>query len=343
MADMPLGFDNKMVMQIPLTNTLKSNYQGVKSELGKIAEVKNMCAASAMPAGIPNHSEVSWTDDKGVKHDESFAFAIVSDGYTQTFDMKMAAGDEFVAEKPNELKGILINEAAAIQLGFEYPVGKQIRFWGKENTVIGVVKDFQNNFIFNRVKPMVMSAHPDNQGFTKFLFVSITPGNVEHTISAIEKTIKQISPDFPFEYSFTNAEVAAYIDEIKQLNATFRFASIISIVLALVGLIALTYHATQARTKEIGVRKVNGARNVEIMTLLNKAFVRNVIIAYTIACPLAWLIVYRLLQGIGNRTTITVGVFLAAGFIIGLVALLTVSFQSWNAASRNPVEALRYE
>ncbi|SHJ25263.1 putative ABC transport system permease protein [Tangfeifania diversioriginum] len=343
MAEMPLGFDNKMVMQIPLTNTLKTNYESLKSELGKISEVKNMCAASSMPAGIPNHSGVSWTDDKGEKHDDSFGFAIVSDGYTQTFDMKMAMGDEFVVENPVGLKGVLINEAAAARLGFEYPVGEQIQFWGKESTIIGVVSDFQNNFIFNRVKPMVMSAHPEHQGFTKFLFVSLTPGNVDRTINEIETTIKNISPDFPFEYSFTNAEVAAYIDEIKQINNTFRFASIISIVLALVGLIALTYHATQSRTKEIGVRKVNGARNVEIMTLLNKAFVRNIAVAYIIAAPIAWMIVYRLLQGIDNKTTITVGVFLIAGLIVGLVALLTVSVQSWQAASKNPVEALRYE
>ena len=343
MAGMPLGFDNKMVMQIPLTNTLKSNYPSLKSELGKMAGIKSLCTASSIPAGIPNHSGVSWTDDNGEKHEESFAFAIVSDGYTQTFDMKMLMGDEFVAEKPNELKGVLINEAAAKQLGFEYPVGKQIKFWGKESTVIGVVSDFQNNFIFNRVKPMVMSAHPDNQGFTKFLFVSILPGNIEHSIRGIEKIVKEISPDFPFEYNFTSAEVAAYIDEIKQINNTLRLASIISIVLAVVGLVALTYHATQARTKEIGVRKVNGARNVEIMTLLNKAFIRNIIIAYTVACPIAWMIVYRLLQGIGNKTTITVGVFLLAGFIVGLIALLTVSFQSWNAATKNPVDALRYD
>ena len=343
MSEMPLGFDNKMVMQIPLTNTLKTNYTSLKSELGKIAEVKSLCTASSMPAGIPNHSSVSWTDDKGEKHEDSFAFAIVSDGYTQTFDMKMAMGNEFVAEKPGDLKGVLINEAAAKQLGFEHPVGKQINFWGKENPVVGVVSDFQNNFIFNRVKPMVMSAHPDNQGFTKFLFVSLVPGNIEQTIKQIEKTVKEISPDFPFEYSFTSAEVASYINEIKQISNTFRFASIISIVLAIVGLIALTYHATQARTKEIGVRKVNGARNVEIMALLNKASVRNIVIAYVIASPVAWMIIYKLLQGIDNKTTITLGVFLIAGFAVGAIALLTVSFQSWNAATKNPVEALRYE
>jgi putative ABC transport system permease protein len=343
MAEMPLGFDNKMVMQIPLTNTLKSNYLTLKNELIKIPEVKNLCAASSMPAGVPNNSGVTWIDDKGEKHDESFGFAIVSDGYTQTFDMKMVMGNEFVVEKPNEMKGVLINEAAARFLGFDYPVGKQIRFWGKESTIVGVVKDFQNNYLFNHVKPMIMSAHPDNQGFTKFLFVNLRPGNVEHTISEIEKTIKQISPDFPFEYSFTSAEVAEYINEIKQINSAFRFASVISIVLAIVGLIALTHHATQSRIKEIGVRKVNGARNFEIITLLNKTFIWNIVIAYIISCPVALMIVYKLLQGIDNKTDITVGVFLFAGFIIGMIALLTVSWQSWRAATRNPVEALRYE
>lgn len=343
MAQMPLGFDNKMVMQIPLTNTLKTNYLNLKDELRKIPEVKDLCASSSMPAGIPNHSGVIWTDERGEKRDESFAFAIVSDGYTQTFDMKMVLGNEFKLEKPEELKGVIINEAAAKQLGYENPLGKQIMFWGKENTIIGVVNDFQNNYLFNTVKPMVMSAHPGNQHFTKFLYLSLLPSDVERTIKAIEKTIKQISPGFPFEYSFTNAEVEAYIDEIKQINSTFRFASIISIMLAMIGLIALTYQATQSRVKEIGIRKVNGARSIEIVKLLNSSFIRNIVIAYLIACPIAWIVVYQLLQGIGNKTTITLWVFLFAGIMVGTVALFTVSWQSWRAATRNPVEALRYE
>lgn len=343
MAQMALGFNNNMVMQVPLTNHLKSNYSSLKDELTKIAGVKNLCAASSMPAGIPNHSGVTWTNDKGERHSESFAFAIVSEGYTQTFDMNMAIGNEFVAEKPEDMKGVLINETAAKFLGFENPLGKQINFWGKESSIVGVVCDFQNNYLFNQVKPMVMSAHPKNQEFTKFLYVSIAPGNIENTLKDIEKTIKQISPGFPFEYSFTNAETESYINEIKEINNAFRFASIISILLASIGLVALSYHATQARIKEIGVRKVNGARTIELARLLNGSLVRNITIAYTIACPIAWLIVNGLLQGIENRTTISVWIFLFAGVLVGAVALITVSVQSWKAASRNPVEALRYE
>jgi putative ABC transport system permease protein len=343
MAQMPLGFDNKMVMQIPLTNHLKSNYSSLKDELTKIAGIKDLCAASSMPAGIPNHSGVIWTDDKGEQHDESFAFAIVSEGYTQTFDMKLALGNEFVAGKPEDLNGLLINETAARYLGFENPVGKQIRFWGRESTIIGVVNDFQNNYLFNRVKPMVMSAHPKNQGFTKFLFVSLAPGNIESTLKEVEKTIKQISPDFPFEYNFTNAETEAYINEIKEINHAFSFASIISIFLATIGLVALSYHATQMRIKEIGIRKVNGAKSIELVKLLNGSLARNIVIAYAIACPIAWMIVHRLLQGIENRTTISAWIFLFAGVLVGAVAMLTVSVQSWQAARRNPVEALRYE
>jgi putative ABC transport system permease protein len=343
MTQLPLGFDNKMVMQIPLTNKLKTNFLNLKDELKKIPAVKDICAASSMPAGIPNHSGVTWIDDKGEKHEDSFAFAIVSEGYTQTFSMNMSAGNEFVDKNPQDLKGVIVNETAARILGFENPIGKQVHFWGKQNVIIGVVKDFQNNYIFNRVAPMVISAHPDNQGFAKYLFINLMPGDIERTIKTIEKAIKKISPEFPFEYSFTNAELEGYINEIKQINSTFRFASVISILLAIIGLVALTYQATQSRIKEIGIRKVNGAQTIEVVALLNNSFMWDIIIAYLIACPVAWMVIIRLLQGIDNKTTITWWLFLLAGFMVGLVVLMTVSLQSWRAATRNPIEALRYE
>ena len=152
-----------------------------------------------------------------------------------------------------------------------------------------------------------------------------------------------ISPEFPFEYSFTSAEVQGYINEIKEINRTFQFASIISILLALIGLIALTYHATQSRIKEIGVRKVNGARTGEIVNLLNKSLLGCVLIAFIIATPIALMIVSDLLKEIGNKTNIAWWIFILAGIITTAIALLTVSYQSWKAATRNPVEALRYE
>jgi putative ABC transport system permease protein len=190
---------------------------------------------------------------------------------------------------------------------------------------------------------MIISAHPNNQGFTKFLYVSIMPGDIPRTISSVEKAIKKISPEFPFEYSFTNAEVEGYISEIKQINSAFRFASIVSILLAVIGLVALTYHATQSRTKEIGIRKVNGARVFEVIFLLNRTFLRWVVVAFVIACPIGWTIISSLLEGFGNRATIAWWIFALAGLLTFGIALLTVSWQSWKAATRNPVEALRYE
>jgi putative ABC transport system permease protein len=343
MAQMPLGMNNQLVMQIPLTHNLKSKYVDLKNELKQIPLVKDACAGSAMPAGVPNNSGVKWTDDKGVEHNESFGFIIVSEGFTQTFEMQMALGNEFMANHPEEFKGIIVNESAAKQLGYDNPVGKQINFWGKQNTVIGVVKDFQNNYIFNKVKPMVLSGHPQNQGFTKYLFVSLLPENINQSIKSVEKAVKKLSPDLPFEYSFTSSEVEGYIDEIKQIDQTFRFASIISIILATIGLIALTYQATQARIKEIGIRKVNGAKTFEIVNMLNGTFLKNILIAFLIACPIGWYTLITILKGIDNKTTISWWIFLFAGVSVGIVTLLTVSFHSWKAATGNPVEALRYE
>lgn len=343
MKDLPLGFDNELVMQIPFNNKLKQNFQNLTAELKQMSSVRDVCAASSMPAGVPNNSGVVWTDDKNQKHDESIGFVIVSEGFTQTFQMKMALGDEFTRERQEELKGVIINESAAKQFGYENPIGKSVSFWGKQNTIIGVVKDFQNNYLFNRVRPMILSAHPDNQGFTKYLFVSIRPVDISGTISKIEKTIQKFSPEFPFEYSFTNVELDGYINEIKQINSAFNFGSFISLLLSVIGLVALAYHTIQLRIKEVGIRKVNGARSSEIVLMLNSSFLRLVIIAFLIASPVALLVVSRLLQGIENRTTISWLVFALGGIMTFGIALLTVSWQSWRAATKNPVEALRYE
>jgi putative ABC transport system permease protein len=343
MKNLPLGFNNKMVMQIPYTNKLKDNFTNLKNELTQIPTVKEVCAASSMPAGIPNHSEVAWVDDKGLKHDESFGFAIVTDGYTQTFDMHMALGNEFVYNHTDELKGVLINETAAKQLGFENPIGKNVHFWGKNNQIIGVVKDFQNNYLFNIVKPMIISAHPENQNFTKFLYLSLYPENVDQTIKQIEKSIKGISPAYHFEYSFTNKETQSYINELKTVNQVFSFASVVALMFSIIGLVALTYHITQSRIKEIGIRKVIGARSIEIVNMLNNFLFRSVLIAFVIAVPIAWIIVYKMLQEIGNKTNIAWWVFVLSGALVGAIALITVSWQSWRVARRNPIESLRYE
>jgi putative ABC transport system permease protein len=343
MRQLPLGFDNKLVMQIPFTKKLKDNYLNLRDELKGIPSVKEVCAASAMPAGIPNHAGVTWVDDQNVKHEESFCYAIVSDNYTQTFGMKMALGDEFSSERQNELSGVIVNETGARRLGYKEPIGKQVTFWGKQGNIIGVVKDFQNNYLFSAVKPMIISAHPKNQDFTKYLFVSILPGNLDNTISSVDKAIKKFYPGFPFEYSFTNDEVIQYINEIKQINNAFQFASIVSILLAMIGLVALTYHATQSRVKEIGIRKVNGARSYEVVYLLNINFLKWVFIAFVIACPIGWSIINHMEEGIANRATIAWWIFALAGLLTLVIALITVSWQSWRAATRNPVEALRYE
>jgi putative ABC transport system permease protein len=173
--------------------------------------------------------------------------------------------------------------------------------------------------------------------------VSLSSGELSGTISKIEKTIQKFSPEFPFEYSFTNVELDSYIDEIKQINSAFNFGSFISLLLSVIGLVALAYHTIQSRIKEIGIRKVNGARSSEIVVMLNSTFLRLLVIAFVVASPVALLIVSRLLQGLENRATISWLIFALAGLLALGIALLTVSYQSYKAAVRNPVESLRYE
>ncbi|MDC0584491.1 ABC transporter permease [Bacteroidales bacterium] len=343
MQQIPLGLNTEFVVQVPFSQELKQNFRSLKSELQKSPFVNDVCAASTMPVAIENHSGITWTDDNGEEHNQSFGFAIVSDGYTQVFDMQISEGNEFDITRKQELNGIIINEEAARILGYKNPIGQPIHFWGKHNKIIGIVKDFQNNYLFSRIKPMVISAHPQNQEFTKHLFVSVNPQNATEAITYIEKVTKQFSPTFPFEHRFTNQQVENYINNLTETNATFKFAGIISILIALAGLMSLTYHTTLSRVKEVGIRKVNGARRSEILTLLNGSFLKWVILSFFIASPVSWLVIDRMFSNFGYRTTTSWWVFAIAGTFICALALITVSWQSWRAANKNPVEALRYE
>ncbi len=343
MTEMPLGFNNEWVIQLPFSDELKGNSDLLLEELRKIPAVRNASAASALPVGISHNFGIKWTDEKGEQRDESMSFVITTDGYTETFGMDVLQGRPFLRNRLNEKQAVLINESAAKMLGFKNPVGEYLNFWGQECAIIGVVKDFQNNFLYNKIAPMVFYANPDNQGFTKFLYVSIHPEKYDHTIAKIEKVIKNISPSFPFEYRFTDEEVEAYLEQVARLTNAFQFTSIIALLLAVVGITALTYHSTRARTKEVGVRKVNGARTFEVLMLLNWDFFKWVVIAFLIACPIAWYLLTQLLETFAYKTGLSWWIFALAGALALGIALLTVSFQSYKAAVRNPVESLRYE
>ena len=159
----------------------------------------------------------------------------------------------------------------------------------------------------------------------------------------VEQLWKRFSPNFPLEYQFLDQTYAALYARETQFQQFLLYTTLVSLVLSCLGLVGLTFFVMEQRTKEIGVRKVNGARVSEILTMLNRNFVKWVAISFVIATPIAWYAMDKWLESFAYKTSLSWWIFALAGLLALGIALLTVSWQSWKAATRNPVEALRYE
>ena len=173
--------------------------------------------------------------------------------------------------------------------------------------------------------------------------VRLNSGDLQGSIQYIESVIKTIKPDSPFRYSFADDRIATYYQKEVQFSKLSTIFSVVNILISCIGLVGLVLFAISRRIKEIGIRKVNGAKVSEVLIMLNKDFVRWVVIAFVIATPAAYYAMNKWLESFAYKTTLSWWVFALAGLLALGIALLTVSWQSWRAATRNPVEALRYE
>jgi putative ABC transport system permease protein len=173
--------------------------------------------------------------------------------------------------------------------------------------------------------------------------VRIRPQNMAQTLQDVEKGFKEVLPDYGFSFQFYDDYLDSMYQQEEKRADSIRVIAIIAILISCVGLIGLVEFSTKRRIKEIGIRKVNGAKIMEVLVMLNKDFVKWVAIAFVIATPIAYYAMNKWLENFAYKTNLSWWVFALAGVLALGIALLTVSWQSWKAATRNPVEALRYE
>jgi putative ABC transport system permease protein len=231
---------------------------------------------------------------------------------------------------------IVINQTAEKMLGFDDPIGQRIG----NNIIVGVVKDFHFRPLHYPIGPMIMTNDPEN---IETMNIRIAPGNTTETLNYIRDAYrkKRDNRDFSFNF-FEDLLDEKYQAETRLKNITVAFA-LLAIVISILGILGMAVFSIDRRTKEIGIRRVAGAKSSEILILLNKEFIIWVVVAFIIATPVAWYTMNRWLQNFVYKTELSWWIFLLAGTIAFGIALLTVSWQSWRAATRNPVEALRYE
>src|ERR1035437_238332 len=249
--------------------------------------------------------------------------------------------DTIVSDK---LANVLINETAAFKFGWDNPVGKQLRFKHEKEsvTVVGVLKDINFKSLQSPIEPVVYRYAGENW-LANYLTLRIDPDYYSKTIKYLKTTWDNLTPGVPFQYFFIKDKyLERYEGEERLAKIVGTFAAI-AVFLSCLGLFAMIAYLSVRRTKEIGVRKINGARVIEVMLMLSKDFLKWVTIAFVIACPIAWYAMHKWLNNFAYKTELSWWIFGLAGIITLGIALLTVSWQSWRAATRNPVEALRYE
>jgi putative ABC transport system permease protein len=312
----------------------------IKRELSNNPDIVSITKARYNPFNIDianNPDKFTWAGKK--EGDDALFYVLPADvDYAKTFQLELKEGRFFSSEFSIDNAAVVINETAAKVLGFKNPVGEILSIYKSDFSIIGVVKDFHFKSLHYKIGPLIMQL-----GAANTFFIRMKSDHITSAVGFVMKTYKSFNPPFPIDFHFLDDDFVNQYQTEQRMNKIFGYFSLLAIIISCLGLIGLSSFMTERRTKEIGIRKANGAKSIEIFSLLSGEYAIWVSISIIIACPIAWYAMHKWLQNYAYRISISWWVFALAGAIALLIALLTVSVQSYKAASKNPVEALRYE
>jgi ABC-type antimicrobial peptide transport system permease subunit len=336
-----LGVDRENIITQSLEGNLIKNFKVYKNELLQSAGIQSVTTATQLPIEVGNSTVgVEWPGkDPNVKI--LFSNVGVTYDFIKTNGIKLIGGRDFSPEYGTDTSAIIINETAAKVMNLKNPVGASITFWGSKGKVIGLMKDFHLQSLHSKIEPLILFHRSEPEWGN--ILVKTQAGKTKEALASMEKISKKINPKFPFTYQFVDETFKRqYRSEtiVGQLAYYFAF---LGIFISCLGLFGLAMFTAEQRTKEIGIRKVLGARVSGIVALLSKDFLGLVLIANIIAFPLAWWAMNSFLEGYAYRIQMGWLVFVISGFLAILIALATVSFQAIKTAMVNPVEVLRSE
>ena len=297
------------------------------------------------PVSLPPNIFVSYED----MQDQPVKMMSIDYDVFKTLDIKLVEGREYSEEFPTDRnKSIIVNEALVKKLGIEDPIGKTIkdirktrtRTISRSKTIIGVVRDFHFRSLHHEIGPVIMPLFTTDYAS---LLVRIHPENVPGTIAFMKEKWEEIAPALTFRFSFLDENINGQYHKEERWNQMIQYATGFAIFIAALGAFGLAALATARRTKEIGIRKVLGASQAQILSLLSREFVLYITLASLIAFPIAYYATNQWLQTFAYRTELGIGIFLLGSLVLFLIVLTTITTQTLKAARANPADALRDE
>ena len=340
-----LGYDKDNLLILPIhKDSIQNKYKTYKTEILKHSDIINATATSFRPSEY-TYSQNTWYE--GLPHDrtEGFNWIAVDEDFVNTLGLQIIRGCDFSDHITGDIQSTyILNEAFVEKIqekrqDWDHPVGKAFRI-NKTGPVIGVVNDFHVYSLRFPLVPLTLSIYPD--GFSN-LIIRINPKNIRRAIEFLENKWKEIYPGEVFEYSFLDEDFDSVYNLEIRLGRIFNYITGLALLTACLGLFGLVAFSAERRTKEIGIRKVLGASVWGIVVLISKEFLKWIVIANIIAWPIAYFALNKWLQNFAYRIDIGWWVFVLAGLLALVIALLTVSYQAIKAARANPVDELRYE
>jgi len=336
-----LGFNKDQVVVLQLANTgLEEKSKELMNALKQNPNILSVSSSNRVPGQTMNGYGII---PEGHSLDEHIMVSEMETdaNFASTYGIQLMQGRYFSSQMPTDTtNSIVINEALANMLGWKNTVGKQLEVYeARKGKVIGVMKDFNYASLREKVQPLavILTNNP------LYLSVKIKAGSIPSSLDYMQKTWKQFTNEYPFDYFFLDEQLNHFYSSDERLLYVLNIFAALAIFIACIGLFGLSIYTARQRTKEIGIRKVLGASVTQLTMLLSEEFILLVIIAIIIATPLAWLLTNKWLEDFAYRINISGWIFFIAGMIAILIALATVSVQAIKAAIANPVKSLRTE
>jgi cell division protein FtsX len=344
------GYNRSQVMTVELPWSAVNKYaRDMKSFTGMMKQqllaTGGVAAVTASNGSIINLGNMSSgsADWNGRAADFNPAIVTLSADadFASLFKLHLKEGRWFRSNSLADSNNVILNETAVKELGIQQPVlGQRFRLHGNTGTVVGVVRDFHYKSMHEKIGPMVINTDP---GWYGSLFIKVRPGQVKAAVENTEKIWKQLLPGLPFEYTFMDDDFDNLYRSDLRISTLVLIFSIIAIIIASLGLFGLVSFTAEQRKKEIGIRKILGASAANIVGMLSRSFLLQLLLAALIAFPLAAWIMSGWLQNFAYRISISWWIFAAAAALATCIALLTVGLQAMKAAVASPVKNLRTE
>lgn len=351
-----IGFEKDQVLIVNDAYALGKNVKAFKDQVTQSNFIKSGTVSGFIPVSGGWRSDNTYWPEGSEPNENNMVGLQTWDvdyDYVKTMGMKIIEGRDFSADFLSDSSAIVINQSALKHFNYEKdPIGKKISTFNDNNpdgspdrnslrswTIIGVVEDFHFESLKQNISPLALFLAKNN-GTVIFRFEA---ANSKDVITSVEKTWKTLAPGQPFQYSFLDEDFGRMYATEQRLGETFAVFASLAIIIACLGLFALTSFTAEQRTKEIGIRKVLGASVSSIVVLLSKEFGKLILIAFVLAAPLAWYAINWWLKSYTYKVEIGILVYVASGLFAFGIAWLTMSYQSIRAARNNPVTSLRSE